>query len=359
MQRKIHNWQFVLWASPLMINCLLSAQTSATVAAGRLTLLTPAGNQSVKVEVDNSTARVFGFPGLADGTQYTGLSGLSVQTGSGNDKVEVLVSSSQSFDVRVDTGFGEAENSLKWEIRAGASAPVASATFSGAFSPNQIVLMEVDSQAPNATLLLNSGTATEIKTLVKSSNNSSFLRVAFAGNASKSTYELESAASVLEIEASGGGTSANDEISYKIAQKRPGQVSLDWNLDAFAGHDKIEALVDAPDSTVRQRGSVFGRGGNDQINFETAGFSTVTGLTLDGGAGNDELSVIIKGRFQASQTLGPRLLGGQGDDILILTTDTGIFGSGLPNDLFPVINCGAGADRFNAFGQILGCEDRL
>lgn len=48
-----------------------------------------------------------------------------------------------------------------------------------------------------------------------------------------------------------------------------------------------------------------------------------------------------------------------GGDILVSTTDTGIFGTGLPNDLFPIIDCGPGNDRFNASGEILSCEARL
>lgn len=48
-----------------------------------------------------------------------------------------------------------------------------------------------------------------------------------------------------------------------------------------------------------------------------------------------------------------------GDDILVSTTDTGIFGTGLPNDLPSIIDCGLGNDRFNAFGIIRSCEARL
>jgi hypothetical protein len=42
-----------------------------------------------------------------------------------------------------------------------------------------------------------------------------------------------------------------------------------------------------------------------------------------------------------------------------LTTDTGIYGTGLANDVTPRIDCGAGTDWFHAFGRTRGCESRL
>ncbi|MBL8217259.1 MAG: hypothetical protein JNK87_41445 [Bryobacterales bacterium] len=67
----------------------------------------------------------------------------------------------------------------------------------------------------------------------------------------------------------------------------------------------------------------------------------------------------IQGRFQNSQTLQTAMFGGPGNDKLALSTDTGIFGTGLPNDTFPSIDCGLGNDLFQAFGLIRGCEARF
>jgi hypothetical protein len=142
-------------------------------------------------------------------------------------------------------------------------------------------------------------------------------------------------------------------------QARRAEVNLNWAIDTGAGEDQVDALVSASGSTVTQRGSVLTRGGNDTVQFETDAFSTVTGLTINGGPGADLLAQVIKGRFQSSQTLRTSMFGGDGDDELILTTDTGIFGTGLPNDTVPLIDCGLGTDRFNAFGLIRACESRL
>jgi hypothetical protein len=248
---------------------------------------------------------------------------------------------------------------VKWEILPGAAAPVANLEIRSGNNPERKVMLELASENRAATFQVDAGSATELVAKVLSTNTSDRLRVAFAGNAPKTSFELVSAAGVLDVDVRGAGTAAADELIYKIAQTRPAEVSVNWALDAGDGADKVEATVSAPGSTVTQRGAAHGRGGDDSLRFETDAFSTVTGLTLTGGLGTDELAQVIKGRFQNSQTLQTFLVGGDGDDVLILTTDTGIFGTGLPNDLNPVIDCGAGNDRFQAFGFIRSCEARL
>ncbi|MGL4398773.1 MAG: hypothetical protein ACRCXD_02800 [Luteolibacter sp.] len=56
--------------------------------------------------------------------------------------------------------------------------------------------------------------------------------------------------------------------------------------------------------------------------------------------------------------MGLVLGAGNGNDTLILSTDTSINGTGLPNAVNSVINGGDGFDLFNAFG-IISCEQRL
>jgi len=122
--------------------------------------------------------------------------------------------------------------------------------------------------------------------------------------------------------------------------------------------DLIIAKVSNSGGTVTHTGSILTRGGDDEVLLETSAFGTATGVLVNGGTQNDTLSQVIQGRFLASPTLQTRMLGGDGNDTLVIRTDTGIFGSG-GIDLFPIVNCGAGVDNFNAFGQILGCEARL
>lgn len=335
------------------------AQTSVTFVGGQLSLTTPGSDQNVKVEVEAAVVRLFGFPGITDGTAYSPVAGVAVITGAGNDQVEFDVQSALSLDVRIDTKTGPSKTLVKWKLLAGGAAPVASLDIDSGASGERYVSVELDSETPNATVLVDAGTATEVLTKVNSSNLSDTLRVSFGAAAPKTAFELVSAASSLTADVRGGGTGGQDELVYKITQTRPATVDVSWAIESGAGDDKIEAVISAPGATVKQRGSALAQGGNDFVLFESDAFSTETGLTLNGGLGTDYLAQVIKGRFQASQTLQTVMAGGDGNDILILTTDTGIFGTGLPNDLFPIINCGPGIDQFNAFGSIRGCESRL
>lgn len=336
------------------------AQTVITQSGGRLSLLAPNGDQSVKVEVGPiaGAVRVFGFPGLADGQQYTGVTGLTIVTGAGFDKVEAKVDLAQSFDLRIDTGAGNSENKVVWEMQPGAQ----SATIDIASAPtgNQLASVEVESDARSATVTMRAPNATEFVGKISSGNVSDFMRAVVSSGASKSSFDLTAEAGALEIFATGGNSAAApNELSYVVTQKRLAPVSAVWDIRTSNLADKVEIKTSANGATVTQTGLVRSFGGDDFVTMETEAFSTVTGMSFVGDAGADQISQVIKGRFQNSQTLQSSLSGGDGDDVLVSTTDTGIFGTGLPNDREQIIDCGAGNDRFNAFGIILSCESRL
>jgi hypothetical protein len=337
------------------------AQTIVTQTSGRLTLTTPNNDQSVKVEVGPiiGSVRVFGFPGLSDGQQYSGVSGLTVLTGAGKDAVEVVAETPASFDISIDTGTGESEAKVKWKLLAGGASNTATVDINSDTAGSQIAIVEIDSEAANSSITVRAPSASDSTTIIQSSNLSNFLSAFVQSAAPKSAVSISSSANTLQLDLRGGSSSRPNELSYAIAQARSGAVSVNWGLTGSGADDKIEAKVSAPGSAVTQRGNIRSFAGSDLIQFETEAFSTISGLTLNGGDGNDFLLEIIKGRLQLSQTLQTRLLGGAGDDELTLTTDTGIFGTGLPNDLTPLIDCGAGVDRFNAFGLIRNCESRL
>lgn len=337
-----------------------SAQTQVDLVSGRLSLITPNGDQAVSLEVGPTagTARVYGFPGLADGTEYFGVSGITLVTGEGNDKIEFDIGSPQSLDIRVDTQGGEAETTVVWDILSGVDHAVAALSLSATGGRMGLAAVDIASEVADASISVDTGPAAEVSTKVISPNTSDYLGVTFQSAGRKSTLEIDSAASILEATIGGGQTTGARELKYAI-KSTPARVALSWDIQTGNGPDKIEAKIDASGSTVTHRGEVNARGGNDLVRLETDAFSTVTGLIVRGGAGADALAQILKGRFQASQTLQARLIGGAGNDQLQLTTDTGIFGTGLPNDLFPVINCGDGLDRYNAFGRIIACEGRL
>lgn len=336
----------------------LSAQTTVLQSGGRLTLTTNSADQSVKVEVSATSARVFGFAGIADGTTYSGLTGITVVTGNGSDSIDFDVQSSASLDVRIDSGAGQATTNVKWRILPGLAAPSVNVALLSP-NPNQGFQFELESDARAASVAVDAAAAREVNAKILSSNPSDFLRVAFQATSPKATLEVSANASAMEADLRSGATAAADELKYVLINGRTAPIAVNWALSTGAGDDKVEAHIQSAGGVITHRGSVALGSGNDFAMIVSEGLGTITGLTLNGGLGADEIQHIIKGRYQASQTLRPTLLGGDGDDVLVLSTDTGIFGTGLPNDVFPLIDCGAGADRFQAFGEIRACEARL
>ncbi len=336
-------------------------QTSATNIGGRLTLTTGSGDQNVKVEMKEAAgvARVFGFPGIADGTAYAGISAVTVITGSGRDRIELDIAAAQSVDIRVHPGSGDLESKLQWKILPSASPISATASYSMPAGGLKLVNVEVDNEAQNARIDIDTGNGTEVSAKVLSDDPSSTLGVAFMSRGAKTSFELTSAASILDAAVRGNHAGASSEVKHVINQIRPGTVRVNKDVSLGTGSDTIESKIAASGSVTTLTGGIRAGSGNDTVLVEAEGASVVNGLALEGGAGDDFLSNQTKGFFQLSQTVGASIFGGAGNDVLILTTDTAIRGTGLPNDVQSIIDGGDGFDLFNAFGLIRNCEGRL
>jgi hypothetical protein len=349
-------------AATLLAGGTAGAQTTVSQLNGRLALTTPAtGAQNVKVEVGPAAgaARVFGFPGLADGTTFNGVLALRLATGSGPDQVELDVQAPQSLDVQVDTGAGDAITLVKWKVLAGVDRAAIGLDIDSIAGGTQLASIEVDSEVRDLAVTIDTGNAREVSAKVLSDDQSDFLGVRFTATAPKTAVEVTSAAASADLDFLGTHPAGFNEVKYSVAQTRPAALAVHWDVTLGGGADTFEGKIAAPGSTVTMTGTVRGGGDNDLLLVESDASATVTGLTLNGGAGNDQLGQIVKGYFQLSQTLRATLLGGGGDDALVLTTDTAIRGTGLPNDQVPLVDGGLGFDLYNAFGLIRGCEGRL
>jgi hypothetical protein len=338
-----------------------AAQTTAGVVGGRLTLTTNNTDQNVKVEMKEGLgiARVFGFQGIADGTAYTGVSAVTVNTGSGFDKVEFDIESRQSLDIRINTGTGALESKAQWKILSTTSPVSAAVTYTGAANPLSKVEVSFDNETNNASVSLDTGNNQEVTAKVLSDDLSNSLAATFNARAAKTGFELASNALTLDVTLRGTHATNFSEVGHVINQLRPASVRVQNDVTLSAGDDKHELKIGAPGSVTTVLGTIRGQAGNDNILVEAQGDSVINGLTLDGGAGDDFLSNQTKGWFQLSQTVGANIFGGSGNDFLILTTDTGIRGTGLPNDVQNIIDGGEGFDLYNAFGFIRNCEGRL
>jgi len=338
-----------------------SAQTTVSVAGGRLTLGTNNTDQNVKVEMKGpeGVARVFGFQGIADGTSYPGISAVTVNTGTGSDSVEFDIASRQSKDIRINTRAGNLQSRTQWKILSNSKPVSARVTYTGLPAPSSLIDVEVDSETANSTINVDTGSAAEVNTKVLADDPANNLTVGFNARGAKTSFDLTSNASALNVALRGTHSTPVSEVKHVISQLRPATVQVSNDITLSGGNDKLESKIAAPGSNTTITGSTRGGNGWDDILYEIEGASVVNGLTLDGGAGNDFLSNATKGVFQLSQTIGANINAGAGDDRVILTTDTSIRGTGMPNDITPNIDCGTGSDLYNAFGFINNCELRF
>jgi hypothetical protein len=323
-----------------------------------LSLVTDAAYQNVRLEVGPVTGevRVYGFPGISDGTSFSGITSALVKTGGGNDQFALDALTFGDFAVAVDTGAGELSTSVQWKVGVSA-APVAS-TFDlvSIAGPNQFANVEFVNDAAKATFAARVVCATSSTTKVLSVDPTDTLGVSYFGSAVNTTLEVTSRAQALNVAARGSHTAIGNSVKYTINQNEPAPVNFATGLALGPGNDSLELLVNAPGSPLTLTGIVRARGGDDLLLVVPTAASTTSGLALGGEAGADQLTFDVKGAFQLSPTLRTRLLGGAGNDLLTLQTDSAIVGSGLPNDLVPLIDGGADFDLYKAFGEIVNCE---
>ncbi len=339
-----------------------AGQSTATLLNGRLVVTAPpTGDRAVKVEVGPAAGftRLQGFPGIADGTSYSGVTALTIVTGAGRDTVEVSVQAAQSLALRIDTGAGDAETKIAWQVLRGVARAAVGIDIDSVPGGSQLASIEVDSEVRDTTVDIDTGHAREVAAKVLADDAADFVGVSYAGTAPKTQVEVVADASRLQVALRGNYFQGPSELGYVIGQLRPGTALVDFDVTLGDGSDKVEATVAASGSRITTTGAIRGGGGDDLIAVKTGGLATTSGLTMAGQDGNDQLFHTISGEYQMSQTLAPRFLGGNGNDQLRLDGHTLIRGTGLPNDASPLIDGGAGFDLYWGFGIIRNCEGRF
>jgi hypothetical protein len=341
------------------------AQTQVSRVGGALTLTTNNTDQNVKVELKDGITRLFGFQGIADGQSYTGITAISVNTGVGRDEIQFDIEHASSLTVRANFGAGEALNKTQWKVLAGQQNVNADFAISSVAGPAlQLAEVNIDVESLGTTsVAINTGNAQLVSAKVGGDALSQALQLSFTSRAAITNLETTTAAGVVNATLRGTHATPGSEVKYSFSQLRRGVMNVNASGTLSSGADKLEGKVSTPGSLVTLTGNTNAGAGDDLVQWELEGSSTTIGTTVGasiaGGAGNDFLSIAVKGRYQLSQTQGASLFGNEGDDVLVLTTDTAIVGTGLPNDVNPVIDGGAGFDLYNAFGIIRNCEGRL
>ncbi|MFN7021466.1 MAG: hypothetical protein ACK4WH_09085 [Phycisphaerales bacterium] len=349
-------------AAALALSGAAFGQTSMSLVNGQLTLITPNFDQNVKVEMKGPErqAALFGFPGIADGTLVNGVSAIAVITGAGRDEVQFDIEQASSLSIISDTGAGDALTKMQWKIRPSQVPVDAAFEMRSSVGGLQLAELQFDPEtAGEARINVNSGNAGEVKVKINSDDPSSRLSAAITARGAKTEVEVISAASELAVIGSGVHAAPFNEVKYGINQIRPGSVAVAMGVTMGSGNDKFEGKLSAPGSSNLLTGVVNAGGGDDFVLFEVNGQQSIIGLALEGAAGNDHLEIKNSGVFQLSQSVGARLSGGAGDDRLLLSTDSIIRGTGLPNDVIPIIDGGPGFDLYLGFGEIRNCEGQL
>lgn len=269
-----------------------SSAINSTVAGS---ILTAADNDEVKIDVDHLSRSV------------NATTSLTVDLNAGNDKLEYVVDgqNSGSFTSRLITRDVDGTAEINSKVNVAAA---------------------VD-------------TATVEHHAVGSSANDKY-------NA-ELISEASLALNVRTIMSLGGG---DDLATLKVDHQGTGGVTSLFRVDLGAGNDEFIVNYSGPDMANRVSGFIRGQSGTDQVNLDLEGDVSTANFVIDGGIGNDELRLNAKNVLRSTANRSLRLLGGDGNDQIILIAT---IISGVGADL---IDGGTGFDVVDGFGEIINAE---
>jgi hypothetical protein len=389
---------------------LLPVSAAVSVANGVMTISAPAGGLNSKVIVGPATGAValFQVPGAGDGQAFSGIRSLRVVSGAGVDQVDLEITQTVNFDVFVDTGAGDSAVQVKWiipptaatlnprlDVRQGAGFKRAQVdlesfganvdfdwthTASGAgsseikgevefkegsrnaqadlrlttssVSADKVELI-ADSIADNLRLDIIGRGTDSINTKVLADDRGNTLDVLYdiIGDATANNVAFEMASAMPNVIADFAidGGAQMDEVKLGMVQLVPGTIRSILDLDLAGGMDKTELKYDGVGAALTLTGLINSGADNDEIGLNS-GFNTTSNLVISSGDGSDGVKAEIKGSLNSVGAASMRLLGGNGDDLLLLRAEGGAFGT--PS----VVDGGAGFDIGAGPGQVVNCE---
>jgi hypothetical protein len=391
-----------------------AAFAGATVSNGVLIVDAAGAASTVKIESFSSQlVTLYGVPGVADGTRFTATS-VQVFGGSGLDKFDFDLRNS-SINITVDTGDGDSETKVQWysangnvgntrfdittgngfnkidydyeslngrttmdfnvngngrnEIKTNLQIKQAVSPDSWAavgvrlnLAPgdNKVETL-IDSELRDLNLTLDYRNAREAVTSLGADTLAQRLNVNYSnlGNSDSNNEKLElstwAAATNVRIASNGGD--GNDIAEYTVAQFAPGRMDINYRGDQGSGDDLSKFIALSEQGSIYINGVVSGRDGNDFALVDTGALSTFATFTLDGHAGDDNMSFVVsKGSLASTAAVTPVLRGGDGNDFLTLLLPGAYSGVGAVPGSYPQLNGGNGTDLCDGFGQFLACE---
>lgn len=395
-----------LRAATLLALAASSASADVSVVNGTLTISDAVGGLNSKIIVgpDPGMVSLYQVPGAADGETYMGIRALRVLSGAGPDQIDLEIEQASSFDVLVDTGAGESAIQVKWivpptlervvprlDLRPGAGAKRVFFDFDS-FAPNvdlnwsvaagagsaeiigeiefkegsvdatATLAMGLSSAADKVDLLVDSmaqnlrldviGRGTDlINTKVIADRPSNLVDVGYdiQGDARSNLigFDLISAARNVVVDHAIRGGAAADEVKLGMTQIVRAPVRSTLQVGLGQSNDKLEILYGGVASSLTVSGGVSLDGGNDELVF-ISDYPTAAALNLHGNDGFDIMKAEIKGPLSGWRSGVMQILGGIGNDELIL----GVRRGGIES----IIDGGPGFDIGFGPGRIVNCE---
>lgn len=326
----------------------------ATQQGSTLTILGSQGGDvlSIRFLQVAGEVEVFGVPGTPEGTLFTGVTKLDLKTLAGTDIVDLQILSATVPELLVDTGVGESQVGVLFNVPSSLALVSSVATITGGPDKDTVLL---DITTASANVALNWAVAagdgpneTNVKYSTNVGGGSSLLNWRYTGGAQedKVLLDIVSAADSIGVGALVNTGASNDEFLVKVSGDSNTVAALSVLGRLGAGGDT--ALVDV--TNVGQtivRGGIDAGEGNDTLEYITS--SSLRGSPVLYGAGdNDTLKFTVNGSLLAGSQ--PRIIAGDGNDDVSMLVWGSLLGS-------PFSDGGAGFDYFRGVGTRINFEE--
>ncbi|HEX2839012.1 MAG TPA: hypothetical protein VHN77_12895, partial [Phycisphaerales bacterium] len=326
--------------------------------ASHLRLVSNNAGQQININIGpvTGTVQVFGLNGQ-DAT-YTGVSSLEVETGSGQDFVEVRVRGVAPMPVSINTRANNSDVKFVYEMPNTTSTAVAHAvtvlgeggndkvTFEGVIRPRFFFSnWTVRQGGGNNEVFVTTSTTTNVRT------NDQRLDTVSGSGEDVVAVNVESLAprNYLLVRALTG--QANDSVVMNFNGQFSGVTpsvpnTIRFFVDQNAGLDVCEANIVSRGRSANVAGTMIGGSGDDFLKLLLDGNGSVD-TVMNGRANNDTVDVELKGTISGT----PQLQGFTGDDYLkVVHTNGQVLTT-------PIVDGGDNFDRAVAFGTIVNVEN--
>ena len=284
---------------------------------------------------------------------------VTIDLGAGNDRAQLdIVSESgvNTLNAVIRGGEGNDEIQVQSDYKPGANSATSNVRIeAGAGDDLMRHSMQSDAGTSRSTLtttdpsgMSNLNNRVQLSQLVQTGN------VAWnvSGSAQMDIVEVEinsQASQRLTLNGTVRTGDSGDVVVMKANHLTAAPVDLTLTGDAGAGDDEFMFALNTINSAVNvNASSILGGAGNDKVMLELAGNVTANRLTMDGGVGDDLLTLIAKGTLRAG-TNNPVIRGGDGNDKIESIVESLLSGSLL-------LDGGAGFDEVFGTGTKINAE---